>query len=108
MNRHMGKESAKTMMDAAVLMSTITGLINDNADEELDDEGRPFLNGYRLNGLMRALDMASHLLADRSEWMEEAVDKEEKLAQAALARRQGRDDHRESNVGAECGTQRAA
>ena len=112
MNRQIAQYDAELMMDAGIFMNTIAALVSDNLTEETYDEGNPFLSGYRLDGLMKGLKLAGSSLCARSENLteviEEAETKEEKLAQAALARRQGRDDHRESNVGAECGTQRAA
>ena len=112
MNRQIAQYDAELMMDAGIFMNTIAALVSENLTEETYDEGSPFLNGYRLDGLMKGLKLAGSSLCARSENLteviEEAETNEEKLAQAALARRQGRDDHRESNVGTECGTQRAA
>ncbi|SDI79300.1 hypothetical protein [Pseudomonas abietaniphila] len=108
MNNQVAKGDAELMMDAGIFMSTIAGLISDDLCEQADGEGRSFLNPYRLEGLMKGLLLAAHRLEERSEWLSETVENEEKLAQAALARCQGRDDHRESNVGAECGRARAA
>lgn len=106
------KGDAELMMDAGIFMNTIAELVSDNLTEETDDEGSPFLNGYRLDGLMKGLKLAGSSLCARSENLTEVVEEaeanEEKLAQAALARRQGRDKPGEGNVGAECGTQRAA
>lgn len=106
-SRQVVKGDAELMMDAGIFMSTIASLVTEDLTEQGCD-GNPFLSAFKLEGLMRGLKLAAHSLEERSEWLSETVDKEEKLAQAALARRQGRDDHRESNVGAECGTQRAA
>lgn len=112
MNRQIVKGDAELMMDAGIFMNTIAALVSDNLTEETCDEGSPFLNGYRLDGLMKGLKLAGSSLCARSkdltEVIEEAETKEEKLAQAALARRQGQDTNLEGNVGAECGTQRAA
>ncbi|NNA77020.1 hypothetical protein HBO13_30765 [Pseudomonas lactis] len=111
-SRQVVKGDAELMMDAGIFMNTIAALVSDNLTEETDDEGNPFLNGYRLDGLMKGLKLAGSSLCARSENLteviEEAETKEEKLAQAALARRQGRDTTGKGNVGAECGTQRAA
>lgn len=112
MNRQIVKGDAELMMDAGIFMNTIAALVSDNLTEETHDDGNPFLNGYRLDGLMKGLKLAGSSLCARSEDLteviEEAETKEEKLAQAALARRQGQDTNLEGNVGAECGTQRAA
>lgn len=112
MNRQVAKGDAELMMDAGIFMNTIAALVSDNLTEETHDDGNPFLNGYRLDGLMKGLKLAGSSLCARSEnlteLVEEAEAKEEKLAQAALARRQGQDTNLEGNVGAECGTQRAA
>lgn len=106
------KGDAELMMDAGIFMNTIAALVSDNLTEEACDEGNPFLNGYRLDGLMKGLKLAGSSLCARSENLteviEEAETKEEKLAQAALERRQGRDTTGKGNVGAECVTQRAA
>lgn len=111
-SRQVVKGDAELMMDAGIFMNTIAALVSDNLTEETDDEGSPFLNGYRLDGLMKGLKLAGSSLCARSENLteviEEAETKEEKLAQAALARRQGRDTTGKGNVGEECGTQRAA
>lgn len=112
MNRQVVKGDAEMMMDAGIFMNTIAALVSDNLTEETCGEGNPFLNGYRLDGLMKGLKLAGSSLCARSEDLteviEEAETKEEKLAQAALERRQGRDNNLGSSVGAECGTQRAA
>nr|WP_311138545.1 hypothetical protein [Pseudomonas amygdali] len=93
-------------------MNTIAALVSDNLTEETDDDGNPFLNGYRLDGLMKGLKLAGSSLCARSENLTELVEEdeaeEEKKARAALERRQGQDTNRESNVGAECGRARAA
>lgn len=112
MNRQIAQYDAELMMDAGIFMNTIAALVSDNLTEETYDEGNPFLNGHRLDGLMKGLKLAGSSLCARSENLteviEEAETKEEKLAQAALERRQGRDTTGKGNVGAECGTQRAA
>ena len=112
MNRQIAQYDAELMMDAGIFMNTIAALVSDNLTEETCDEGNPFLNGYRLDGLMKGLKLAGSSLCARSENLteviEEAETNEEKMAQAALERRQGRDTTGKGNVGAECGTQRAA
>jgi hypothetical protein len=94
MNRSIAKGDAELMMDAGVFMSTIAGLVSDDLNEQ-DCEGSPFLNSFKLEGLMRGLKLVAHTLEGRSEWLSETVDveeaKEEKMAQAALARRRGQD-----------------
>jgi len=111
-SRQVVKGNAEVMMDVGIFMNTIAALVSDNLTEETCDEGNPFLNGYRLDGLMKGLKLAGSSLCARSEVLteviEEAETKEEEMAQAALERRQGRDTNLEGNVGAECGTQRAA
>lgn len=112
MNRTIAKGDAELMMDAGIFMNTIAALVTDNLAEETFDQGNPFLNGYRLDGLMKGLKLAGSSLCARSENLTELVEeeesKQEKLAQAARQRRQGQDNNLGSNVGAECGTQRAA
>ncbi|MBI6950044.1 hypothetical protein JET70_24270 [Pseudomonas koreensis] len=112
MSREAAKGDAELMMDAGIFMNTIAALVIDNLTEESCHEGSPFLNGYRLDGLMKGLKLAGSSLCARSEDLSDVIEKaetkEEKLAQAALARRQGQDNNLGSNVGAECGTQRAA
>ncbi|WP_443691413.1 hypothetical protein [Pseudomonas sp.] len=108
MNIQIEKGHADLMMDCSVFMSVIAGLVADDACEQNDQEcGRPFLNQYRLDGLMRGLKMASESLAERSEWLSERVEKEEKqqeeMTKAAQQRRQGRDSNLVGSVGAECG-----
>ncbi|NNA76994.1 hypothetical protein HBO13_30635 [Pseudomonas lactis] len=107
MNRQVAKGDAELMMDAGIFMSTIASLVTDDLTEQGCD-GNPFLSAFKLEGLMRGLKLAAHRLEERSEWLSETVEKEEKLAQATVERRQGQDTNRESNVRAECGTQRAA
>lgn len=111
MNRQIAKGDAELMMDAGIFMTTIAGLVSDDLTEQCV-EGNPFLNPYRLEGLMKGLKIAGHQLCGRSEQVTELIEEEEaseeKKAQAALARRQGQDKTVQSNVGTECGTQRAA
>lgn len=107
MNIQIVKGDAELMMDAGIFMSTIASLVCDDLCAQGCD-GNPFLNAFKLEGLMKGLKLMAHTLEERSEWLSDTVEKEEKLAQAALARRQGRDSNLGSSVGAECGTQRAA
>ncbi|PWK44814.1 hypothetical protein [Pseudomonas sp. OV226] len=111
MNLHVAKGDAELMMDAGIFMRTIASLVSDDLCEQGCD-GKPFLSAYKLEGLMKGLQFAAHSLEERSEWLSGAMEKheaaEEEMTKAALERRQGRDDHRESNVRTECGTQRAA
>lgn len=111
-SRRVVKGNAELMMDAGIFMNTIAALVSDNLTEEEDGGGTPFLNGYRLDGLMKGLKLAGSSLCARSEDLTEVIEeeetKEEEMAQAALERRQGRDTTGKGNVGAECGTQRAA
>lgn len=112
MNRAIAKGDAELMMSAGIFMHTIAGLMIDNSCEEADEDGRPFLNPFRMEGLMRGMQLAAASLEERSEWLTKITEKEdaeeEKLTKAALARRQGRDKPGEGTVGAEFGTQRAA
>lgn len=112
MNRTMIKGDAELMMDAGIFMNTIAALVVDNLSLETFDDGTPFLNGYRLDGLMKGLKLAGTSLCARSEdlteLVEEAEANEDKLTKAAQQRRQGQDKSQQSNVGTECGTQRAA
>lgn len=107
MNLRIAEIDAKLLMDAGTFMNVVADLVNDNATEE-DSEGSPFLNGYRLAGLMNGLRLVAHSLCERSENLSEFIWKEEEKAQAALQRRKGQDSRRESNVEGKCGTQRAA
>ncbi len=111
MNRRIAKDDAQMMLDASYFMTAVAHLIDTNLTEEADGDGKPFLNGFYLSGLMSGMKLASHTIADRGDWLREKVEEEEaeeKKAQAALARRQGQDKARGSNIEAECGTQRAA
>ena len=107
MNTQIAKGDAELMLDVGIFMSTVASLVSDDLTAQ-HSEGEPFLNAFKLEGLMKGLKLAAHSLEERSEWLSETVDKEEKSAPAALARYQGQDTNRESNVGAEFGTQRAA
>lgn len=111
MNRQIAKGDAELMMDAGVFMSTIAGLVSDDLNEQ-DCEGSPFLDSFKLEGLMRGLKLVAHTLEGRSEWLSETVEKEEaeeeEMTKAAQQRRQGRDSHRQGNIEAEFGTHRAA
>lgn len=108
MNLQITKGDAELFVDAGHFMSVVVALIDENATEE-DTEGAPFLNGYRLSGLMSGLKLVAHSLSSRGEDLNELVWKEEeKEAQAALHRRKGQDMARESNIGGKSGTRRAA
>ena len=115
MNRNIARAVARgdadLMNSAGIFAKVLSDLFQENWMAKHADEPE-FLNEFRMDGLMMGLKIVAGELCSRSEWLNEKVDKEEaeeeKLAQAALARRQGRDDHQQSNVGAECGTQRAA
>lgn len=107
MNLQITETDAKLLMDAGTFMSVVADLVNDNATEE-DSGGSPFLNGYRLAGLMSGLKLVAHSLCERSENLSELVWKEEEKAQAALQRRKGQDMARECDIGGKSGTRRAA
>ncbi|WP_438307614.1 hypothetical protein ACIZ1P_20735 [Pseudomonas guariconensis] len=108
MNLQITKGDAELFVDAGHFMSVVVALIDENANED-DTEGAPFLNGYRLSGLMSGLKLVAHSLSSRGEDLNELVWKEEeKEAQAALQRRKGQDNRTQSNVEGKCGTQRAA
>lgn len=111
MNRQIVKGDAELMMEAGLFMSTIAGLISDDLTQK-DCDGNSFLSSFRLHGLMMGLKLAGNQLCGRSEDMTDLVEreeaKEEKMALAALERRQGRDSNLGSSVGAECGRARAA
>lgn len=106
MNRQIVKGDAELMMDAGLFMSTIAGLISDDLTQK-DCDGSPFLNSFRLHGLMLGLKLAGNQLCGRSEDMTDLIEKdeakEEKVTKAALERRQGRDSNLGSSVEAECG-----
>lgn len=112
MNLQVAKGDAELMMDAGIFMNTIAALVTDNLMKETCGEGNPFLNGYRLDGLMKGLKLAGSSLCARSENLTELVEgveaKEEQMTKAARQRRQGRDNARGSDVEAECGRARAA
>lgn len=107
MNLRTMQQDAQLMMEAGNFFNVIADLINDNATAE-DTCGSPFLNGYRIGGLMVGMKMVASSLSSRGEDLSELVWKEEEKAQAALQRREGQDNRRESNVEGKCGTQRAA
>ena len=112
MNLQVAKGDAELMMDAGIFMNTIAALVTDNLTEETCGEGNPFLNGYRLDGLMKGLKLAGSSLCARSEDLQNLVyeeeSKKEKMALVARQRRQGQDNNLGSNVEAECGRARAA
>lgn len=107
MNLQITETDAKLLMDAGTFMNVVADLVNDNATEEYS-EGSPFLNGYRLAGLMNGLKLVAHSLCERSESLSELAWKEEEKAQAALHRRKGQDMARECDIGGKSGTRRAA
>ncbi|MCE0943045.1 hypothetical protein [Pseudomonas asiatica] len=107
MNLRIAEIDAKLLMDAGTFMNVVADLVNDNATEE-DSEGSPFLNGYRLAGLMNGLRLVAHSLCERSENLSEFIWKEEEKAQAALHRRKGQDTARECDIGGKSGTRCAA
>jgi len=107
MNLRTMQQDAQLMMDVGNFINVIADLINDNATEE-DTQGTPFLNGYRIGGLMVGLKLAGDSLSGRGEDLSDFVFQEEEKAQAALQRRKGQDKSLESNVGGKSGTSRAA
>lgn len=108
MNRMMMQHDAETMQDVGIFMATVANLVSDDNTEKCTG-GDPILNGFTLDGLMRGMKLISHQLCTRSEQITEMLEKdEEEMTKAARQRRQGQDKSRESNVGAECGTRRAA
>ena len=107
MNLRTMQQDAQLMMEAGNFFNVIADLINDNATEE-NTCGSPFLNGYRIGGLMVGMKMVASSLSSRGEDLSELVWKEEEKAQAALARRKGQDMARECDIGGKSGTRRAA
>lgn len=106
MNLRTMQQDAQLMMDVGNFINVIADLINDNATEE-DTQGTPFLNGYRMGGLMTGLKLAGDSLSGRGEDLSDYVFREEE-AQAALQRRKGQDSALASDVEGKCGTRRAA
>lgn len=88
------ERAAQLMVDASLFMQTVSGLIVDNLVEQEDGEGRPFMTGFRVDGLMRGLALVSDALSDRGEWLSLTVKQEEQREEeenkAALARRSGK------------------
>lgn len=93
-DRAITERAAQLMVDASLFMQTVSGLIVDNLVEQEDGEGRPFMTGFRVDGLMRGLALVSDALSDRGEWMSLTVKQEEQREEeenkAALARRSGK------------------
>lgn len=93
-DRAITERAAQLMVDASLFMQTVSGLIVDNLVEQEDGEGRPFMTGFRVDGLMRGLALVSDALSDRGEWLSLTVKQEEQREEeenkAALARRSGK------------------
>lgn len=93
-DRAITERAAQLMVDASLFMQTVSGLIADNLVEQEDGEGRPFMTGFRVDGLMRGLALVSDALSDRGEWLSLMVKQEEQREEeenkAALARRSGK------------------
>lgn len=93
-DRTITERAAQLMVDASLFMQTVSGLIVDNLVEQEDGEGRPFMTGFRVDGLMRGLALVSDALSDRGEWLSLTVKQEEQREEeenkAALARRSGK------------------
>lgn len=93
-DRAITERAAQLMVDASLFMQTVSGLIVDNLVEQEDGEGRPFMTGFRVDGLMRGLALVSDALSDRGEWLSLTVKQEEQRGEeenkAALARRSGK------------------
>lgn len=88
-DRSITNNTAKLMDDAGIFMKTVAGLITDDLVERESEGGKPFLNGFSIDGLLRGLEMVSECLTDRAEWLSKKVvrDELEEETQAALARR---------------------
>ncbi len=101
-DRAITERAAQLMVDASLFMQTVSGLIVDNLVEQEDGEGRPFMTGFRVDGLMRGLALVSDALSDRGEWLSLTVKQEEQREEenkAALARRSGKKTLGSTNVG---------
>lgn len=101
-DRAITERAAQLMVDASIFIQTVSGLIVDNLVEQEDGDGRPFLTGFRVNGLMRGLALVSDALSDRGEWLSLTVKQEEQREEenkAALARRPGKKVLDRTNTG---------
>lgn len=102
-DRAITERAAQLMVDASLFMQAVSGLIVDNLVEQEDGEGRPFMTGFRVDGLMRGLALVSDALSDRGEWLSLTVKQEEQREEeenkAALARRSGKKTLGSTNVG---------
>ena len=103
-DRAITKRAGELMVDASLFMQTVSGLIVDNLVEQEDGEGKPFMSGFRVDGLMRGLALVSDALSDRGEWLSLMVKQdeqreEEEESKAALARRPGKKVLDRTNTG---------
>ena len=96
------KYDASLLKGAGVFIKTVACLIDINLTEEDFDDGRPFMTNFHISGLMTGLQMISDALSERGEYIENLVEKEEakqeKIALAALARRQSENTLDDTNL----------
>lgn len=102
--RSITRSTAELVQGASTYMATIAGLVSDDLLEQASDGGKPFLDGFRLDGLMQGLRLVSERLSERAEWlnctvMQEEEAEEEEENKAALARRPGKNTLDRTNVG---------
>lgn len=93
---------AELLKGAGVFIKTVACLIDLNLTESDFDDGRPFMSNFHISGLMAGLQLISDQLSERGEYISARMEKEEanqeKIALAALARRQSENTLDETNM----------